>query len=102
MRKRKRKRPVDIVHHLYVNPGDGLADMGDLLPYCGTIPGPDHETGDWNTGHPRDMLLECSALGLVCCSTCLSPAALGGWTPMIIDDVAGQAETGVDEDHWWA
>ncbi|MDP9904552.1 hypothetical protein [Arthrobacter bambusae] len=69
----------DVVHHLYAN-------AGDLLPYCGVIPGPDAVTGDWHTGHDRDTLLETVHFGLPGCVTCLSPAALGGFTPLIMDD----------------
>ncbi|KAB1647454.1 hypothetical protein F8O06_02640 [Pseudoclavibacter sp. CFCC 14310] len=71
---------TDVVHHFYSNPGD-------LLPYCGAIPGPDARTGDWHTGHDRDLLLEALSFGLVCCQTCLSVEALGGWTPIITDDI---------------
>lgn len=84
----------DTVHHLYRNPGD-------LLPYCGAIPGPDHEMGDWNTGHERDELLMCLDEGLVCCQTCLSPQALGGWTPLIMDDACEQAASGAPAEQWW-
>lgn len=69
----------DVVHHLYTRPGD-------LLPYCGSIPGPDELTGDWNTGHDRDLLLECVDAGFACCATCLSPEALGGFTPLALDE----------------
>lgn len=85
---------TDIVHHLYRRPGD-------LLPYCGAIPGRDRETGEWNTGHDRDLLLECIDFGLVCCATCLSPEALGGWTPLIMDDVRDQEASGVPNNQWW-
>lgn len=91
----------DLVHHLYRNPGKGAADTGDLLPYCGALPGPDKETGDWHTGHDRDLLLQCLDFGLCCCSTCLSPKALGGWTPLILDDARDQERTGVPDDRWW-
>ncbi|WP_169330873.1 hypothetical protein [Gordonia aichiensis] len=43
-------------------------------------------SGDWNTGHSRDELLTCLDEGLCCCATCLSPEALGGWTPLIMDE----------------
>lgn len=75
--------PVDVVHHLYSNGEDH-----DLVPYCGVTPGPDTLTGDWHTGHDRDLLLRCLEFGLCCCMTCLSPDALGGWTPLIIDQEA--------------
>lgn len=84
----------DIVHHLYKRPGD-------LLPFCGTTPGPDETTGDWHTGHDQDTLLQCSGFGLVCCVTCLSPEALGGWTPLIMDDAREQEASGVPKDQWW-
>ncbi len=70
---------ADVVHHLYTRPAD-------LLPWCGTTPGPDERTGDWNTGHDRDLLLECVSAGLPCCAACLSPQALGGWTPLILEE----------------
>lgn len=85
---------TDLVHHLYAQPGD-------LLPYCGSIPGPDALTGDWHTGHDRDLLIQCVTFGLCCCVTCLSPEALGGWTPLMIDDALLQEDTGVPEDQWW-
>ena len=69
----------DIVHHLYSRPGD-------LLPCCGAIPGPDKLTGDWNTGHNRDELLQCVGFGLPICMTCASPEALGGFTPLILSE----------------
>ncbi|MEV5543965.1 hypothetical protein AB0L13_44875 [Saccharopolyspora shandongensis] len=69
----------DVVHHHYVNPGD-------LLPFCGTVPGPDPVTGDWHTGHDRDTLLECVGFGLPGCVTCLSPESLGGFTPLILEE----------------
>lgn len=69
---------ISVVHHLYQR---GLAL--DLIPYCGVLPGHDEVTGDWNTGHDRDMLLECVGFGLPVCMTCASPAALGGFTPLI-------------------
>ncbi|ALG29543.1 hypothetical protein AOZ07_11500 [Glutamicibacter halophytocola] len=69
----------DVVHHLYNR-------TGDLLPYCGAIPGPDHLTGDWNTGHDRDELLQCLNLGLVICMACASPEALSGFTPLILSE----------------
>ncbi|GAA4705788.1 hypothetical protein GCM10025781_26390 [Kocuria gwangalliensis] len=72
---------TDVVHHLYPN---GPAQ--DLIPYCGVTPGPDPDLGDWHTGHGRDELLVCLDEGLCCCATCLSPEALGGWTPLITDD----------------
>lgn len=74
--------PEKIVHHLYKN-GSAV----DLVPYCGVTPGLDAETGDWHTGHDRDVLLECLGLGLTSCTVCLSPEALGGWTPLILDEV---------------
>lgn len=67
----------EIVHHLYARPGD-------LIPYCGALPGRDMVTGDWNAGHTRDDLLECIGYGLPACITCVSPEALGGFTPLIL------------------
>ncbi|TDD82209.1 hypothetical protein [Actinomadura rubrisoli] len=72
--------PRDVVHHLYLDPAR------DLVPYCGVIPGPDAEAGDWHTGRDRDLLLECVSAGLACCATCLSVEALGGWTPLIMEE----------------
>lgn len=86
----------DVVHHLYSN-GPAV----DLLPYCGTVPGPDDLTGDWHTGHERDVLIELISNGAVGCMTCLSPAALGGWTPLIMDDATEQENSGAPEDQWW-
>lgn len=86
---------ADLVHHLLHDP------RTDLLPYCGTAPGRDQETGDWHAVHDRDLLIECVEFGLCCCSTCLSPEALGGWTPLIFDDVREQEESEVPEDQWW-
>lgn len=91
----------DVVHHLYVNPGDGLEEIGDLLPFCGTVPGRDRRTGDWHTGHARDLLIELISDGAVGCTTCLSPEALGGWTPLIIEDALDQERSGSPEDQWW-
>jgi hypothetical protein len=71
--------PADVVHHLYTRPSD-------LLPYCGVTPGPDRVTGDWHTGHDRDELLKCVEFGLPGCTTCLSPQALGGFTPLIMEE----------------
>lgn len=70
-----------IVHHLYSN---GAAN--DLVPYCGVVPGRDELTGDWNTGHDRDELLLCVSFGLPTCVACASPEALGGFTPLILDE----------------
>lgn len=77
---------ADVVHHLYRNPGRGTQVMGDLLPACGTVPGPDPETGAWHTGHPLEDLLECLSFDLGVCAVCLSPEVLGGWSPLIMDD----------------
>lgn len=73
------RMPTEFVHHLYLHPGD-------LLPYCGVVPGPDATTGDWHTGHDRDELLKCVEFGLAACVTCLSPEALGGFTPLIMEE----------------
>lgn len=82
-----------VIHHLYHS-------SGDLLPFCGTTPGPDDD-GDWNAAHDRDTLLQALSFGLPCCSTCLSPPALGGWTPLIMDDAAEQERTGAPPQRWW-
>lgn len=71
--------PSSLVHHLYVR-------AGDLLPYCGVSPARDHITGDFHTGRSRDDLLLCVEEGLAVCTTCLSPQALGGFTPLIMDE----------------
>lgn len=68
-----------VVHHLYIR-------TGDLLPYCGVWPARDRVTGDFHTGHGRDDLLTCVEDGLPVCTTCLSPEALGGFTPLIMDE----------------
>lgn len=81
------------VHHLYTN-GPAV----DLIPMCGVTPGPDPETGDWHTGHDRDLLLEYVAAGQVCCMTCVSPAALGH-VVVSGEDPAGFDEYG-DEPSW--
>ncbi|WP_353113230.1 hypothetical protein [Microbacterium sp.] len=78
-------RTTVVLHHLYRRPGD-------LLPYCGAVPGPDALTGDWHTGHDRELLLECLKFGLVCCVACVSPAALTDFTPLIMDDGEGTPE----------
>lgn len=71
----------DVVHHLYQR-GPAL----DLIPYCRVIPGPDALTGDWNTGHSRDELLQCVGFGLPVCITCANPEALGGLRPLILSE----------------
>lgn len=71
-----------------------------MLPYCEAVPGPDYETGGWNTGHLRDKLLLCLDEGMCCCQTYLSPAALGGWTPLIVDDVLEQENSGASANQW--
>lgn len=75
----------DVIHHLYRRPGD-------LLPYCGVTPGRDLLTGNWNAGHGEALLLEALDFGLASCITCLSPEALGGWTPLILSDEGGDEE----------
>ncbi|WP_328920791.1 hypothetical protein OG911_31200 [Streptomyces sp. NBC_00208] len=85
---------ADVVHHLYSN---GPAQ--DLVPYRGVTPGPDSVTGDWHTGHGRDLQLECVGFGLPCCITCLSPEALSGWTPLIMEEsFDGEEPVWSDED----
>ncbi|NHI17264.1 hypothetical protein [Microbacterium excoecariae] len=74
-------RTADVVHHLYPN-GPAV----DLVPYCGALPGRDELTGDWNTGHDRDELLQCLGFGLPVYMVCASPEALGGFTPLILSD----------------
>lgn len=69
----------EVVHHLYQR---GLAL--DLIPYCGAIPGRDHLTGSWNTGHDRDELLLRLGFGLAVCMTCASPEALGRLAPLML------------------
>lgn len=73
--------PGDVVHHL-ITRGPGL----DLVPYRGVLPGPDKLTGDWHTGHDRKMPLKCVEFGLQVCITCLSPEALGGFTPLSFEE----------------
>lgn len=72
-------KTADVVHHLYQR-GPAL----DLIPYCGVIPGRDEATGESNTGHDRDELLQCVGFGLAVCMVCASPEALGGFTPLIL------------------
>lgn len=50
------------------------------------MPGRDEATGDWHSGHDRDLLVEAVGFGLPGCVTCLSPEALGGWTPLILGE----------------
>ena len=69
----------EVIHHLY-------RDSGDLLPYCGVIPGADDAADEWHAGHDRATLLQCLAWGLPCCTVCLSPEALSGWTPGVCHD----------------
>lgn len=69
----------DVTHHL-------LKRAGDLLPCCGAWPGRDPETGQFHSVHVLDTLLDALNLGLGCCSTCLSPEALGGWTPLALEE----------------
>ena len=56
---------ADVVHHLY-------SKRGELLPYCGVLPGRDTVTGDWNTGNDRGMLLEALVFGLPVCNVRVS------------------------------
>lgn len=53
------------VHHLYRR-------IGDLLPACGTIPGP--ERPEWHTGHDADALVRMAECGAGCCVLCLELA----------------------------
>ncbi|MFF4095860.1 hypothetical protein ACFYYY_18840 [Streptomyces sp. NPDC001834] len=86
----------DTVRHLLWDP------KSDLLPRCGQIPGPDKVTGDWHTVHGRDTLLQCAELGLPGCITCLSPGALGEWTPLIFDEEpVFDSDVPVWEDEGW-
>lgn len=91
----------DVVHHLYRNPGNGYLEFGDLLPYCGALPGRDRTTGDWHTGHGMNLLLQCLEFGLCCCSVCLSPEALGGWSPLSFYDASDQEDSDAPEGEWW-
>ncbi len=68
---------TDTVHHLLRDP------KNDLWPVCGAVPGRDPRDGDFNACHDQDLLLWCVSFGLCCCSTCLSPEALGGWSPLV-------------------
>lgn len=68
-----------ITHHL-------LKRADDLLPYCGTWPGRDPETGNFHSVHDIDMLFEALNLGFGCCSTCLSLETLGGQTPLTFEE----------------
>ncbi|NVC25557.1 hypothetical protein E7Z53_19285 [Kocuria salina] len=72
----------DVVHPLYIRPGD-------LVPYCGVTPAPDSLTGNSNTGHSRDELLECMGFGLPVCMVCAYPDALGGSTPLMRSEDGG-------------
>lgn len=74
-------KTADVVHHLYPN-----GPAKDLVPYCGVNPGRDELTGDWNTGDDSDDLLQCLGFGLTVCMTCASPEALGGFTPLILEE----------------
>lgn len=81
-----RDLPADhVVHHLY-------RSADNLRPFCGVYPGRDLETGEFHAGHDLDLLLEYMNAGMVCCATCLSPAALGGWSPMVDEDAERMAE----------
>lgn len=80
------------VHHLYKN-GPAL----DLVPICGICPGPDPETGEWHTGHAKDLLLEYMGAGQLCCSICVSPDALGEAAPAVAEAEGG----GFAEDPNW-
>jgi|GEM_PF-5682239 len=74
-----------VVHHLYRSPDD-------LRPFCGVYPGRDLETGEFHAGHDLNLLLEYMNAGMVCFATCLSPAALGGWSPMVDEDAERMVE----------
>lgn len=69
----------NVTHHL-------LKRAGDLLPFCGTWPGRAPETGEFHSVHVQGTLLDAVNFGLGCCSTCLSPEALGGWTPLALEE----------------
>lgn len=73
-----------VVHHLYSNGSDI-----DLIPHCGVLPGPDVLTGEWHTGHDRQELLQCLGFGLVTCSTCASPEALGESFAVLVSERDG-------------
>ncbi|WP_299520557.1 hypothetical protein [uncultured Serinicoccus sp.] len=74
----------EVVQHLIANTNTGL------VPYCGTLPGRDEVTGDRHAGHDRDLLLNAVGFGLPGCITCLSPEALGGWTPLILEEISDE------------
>ncbi len=48
-----------------------------------------------------NLLLQCLEFGLCCCSVCLSPEALGGWSPLSFYDASVQDDSDVPEDEWW-
>lgn len=58
----------------------------DLLPWCGTWPGRDPESGEFHSVRVLNELLEALNLGLGCCITCMSPEALGGWSPLALEE----------------
>ncbi|MBF6264325.1 hypothetical protein IU443_18610 [Nocardia farcinica] len=72
---------AEVVHNL-------CKDPGDLLPFCGTVPGPDPETANWHTGPDRDLLVERLPFALPSCVTCLFPDALGDWTRLTTSEPA--------------
>lgn len=63
----------DVVHHLYPNSAGA-----DLVPFCGTTPGPD-EHGVWHTGHEIGELIELSRRQEPVCPECLTSDALERW-----------------------
>ncbi|MGC4960370.1 hypothetical protein [Gordonia sp. DT101] len=58
----------------------------DLLPWCGTWPGRDPESGEFHAVRVLDEVLEALSLGMGCCVTCMSPESLGGWSPMALEE----------------
>lgn len=66
-----------IVNHLYP-----ISPDHDLVPLCGTTPGPE-QNGTWHTGHGRDEFRLLVDLPVRICEECLnfidSPDDVDGW-----------------------
>lgn len=86
----------EVVHHLFPN-GEANAPVG----WCGTVPGPDPVSDDWHTGHNRDLPLRSVEFGLPGCVACLSPEALGGFTPLVFDDIDDETPYWGDDEPGW-
>ncbi|MFJ3958883.1 hypothetical protein [Arthrobacter sp. NPDC090010] len=86
----------EVVHHLFPN-----GEANDLVGWCGTVPGPDPVTGDWHTGHNRDLILRSVELGLPGCVACLSSEAPGGFTPLVFDDFDDETPYWGDDEPGW-